>query len=186
MTKTNEQYEYLSAMMDGDAVSEEMLDKLLADEQAQKMWYEYHVVRDYTALKSNEIGRDAEFLNSASFKAQLAEISAEHQSRSSAAKPLQTKAANHNFRFFAVAASVAAVAVSVWQFGGSERTEPQTAAVEQTAPKQAADHIVPVSTPEKRAASEPVMPNSAVKDLPAQQSAVRVEQADQPKQEVVQ
>lgn len=185
MTKTNEQqYEYLSAMMDGDTVSEEMLDKLLADEQAQKVWYEYHVVRDYAALKHNEIGRDAAFLNDPAFQAQLAQISAEHRSRD-AAPQVQKPAANHNFRFFAVAASVAAVAVSVWQFN-SQTVENETVAAEQATPKQTVEHIVPVSTPEKRAASEPVMPNSAVKDLPEQQSAVRVEQADQPKQEVVQ
>lgn len=184
MTKTNEQYEYLSAMMDGDAVSEEMLDKLLADEQAQKIWYEYHVVRDYTALKKSEIGRDAVFLNQPGFQAELAQISAEHRSRETAPKQTQS-AANHHFRFFAVAASVAAVAVSVWQFS-HKTAETATVAAEQAAPKQTAEHIVSVSTPEKRAASEPVMPHSAVKDLPAQQSAVRVEQADQPKQEVVQ
>lgn len=184
MTKTNEQYEYLSAMMDGDAVSEEMLDKLLADEQAQKRWYEYHVVRDYTALKSNEIGPDAAFLNQPDFQAELAQISAEHRSRDAAPQTVK-QAANHHFRYFAVAASVAAVAVSVWQFNG-QTAENEAVAAEQAASKQTAEHIVPVSTPEKRAASEPVMPNSAVKDLPAQQSAVRVEQADQPKQEVVQ
>ena len=184
MTKTNEQYEYLSAMMDGDTVSEEMIDKLLADEQAQKIWYEYHVVRDYAALKHSEIGRDAVFLHDGAFQARLAQISAEH-SRRDAAAPTRKKAANHSFRFFAVAASVAAVAVSVWQFDLTSN-ESNTVAAEQAAPKQTIEHIVPVSAAEKRAASEPVMPNSAVKDLPEQQSAVRVEQAVKPKQEVVQ
>lgn len=44
--KTNKALEYVSALMDGEALTDEMLDAVLADEEALRAWYEYHIIGD--------------------------------------------------------------------------------------------------------------------------------------------
>ena len=38
--KTNKALEYVSALMDGEALTDEMLDAVLADEEALRAWHE--------------------------------------------------------------------------------------------------------------------------------------------------
>ena len=38
--------EYVSALMDGEALTDEMLDAVLADEEAMRAWHEYHIIGD--------------------------------------------------------------------------------------------------------------------------------------------
>ena len=45
--KTNKALEYVSALMDGEALTDEMLDAVLADEEALRAWHEYHYRRLY-------------------------------------------------------------------------------------------------------------------------------------------
>ena len=51
--------EYVSILMDGDQVSEEMLDRLLSDDAAAEAWYEYHLLGDCMRYKEGT-GRDAD------------------------------------------------------------------------------------------------------------------------------
>ena len=44
--KTNKALEYVSALMDGEALTDEMLDAVLADEEAMRAWHEYHIIGD--------------------------------------------------------------------------------------------------------------------------------------------
>ena len=44
--KTNKALEYVSALMDGEALTDEMLDAVLADEEALRAWHEYHIIGD--------------------------------------------------------------------------------------------------------------------------------------------
>ena len=43
--KTNKALEYVSALMDGEALTDEMLDAVLADEEALRAWHEYPYYR---------------------------------------------------------------------------------------------------------------------------------------------
>ena len=52
--------EYVSMLMDGDQVSEEMLDRLLSDDAAAEAWYKYHLIGDCMRYKAGT-GRDADF-----------------------------------------------------------------------------------------------------------------------------
>lgn len=76
MTTINDKYEYISIAMDDEDLSDEMLDKLLAYDEASQKWYEYHLISDY--MKQQAVGRDANFMQSEIFTAALAEISREH------------------------------------------------------------------------------------------------------------
>ena len=44
--KTNKALEYVSALMDGEALTDEMLDAVLANEEAMRAWHEYHIIGD--------------------------------------------------------------------------------------------------------------------------------------------
>ncbi|PSJ81397.1 sigma-E factor negative regulatory protein [Neisseria iguanae] len=194
MTTINEKFEYISIVMDDENLSDEIVDKLLADDEAGRKWYEYHLISD--CMKQQAVGRDADFMQSEMFTAALAEISREHQADYAAniskTTMQQSKAANsHAVRGFAVAASLAAVAVSVWQFWPQTdgRQMSPSAVVEKARLHQIDQNIVPVrGAAESKAASDVVVPNAA-KQLPAQQSTVHVESqtgaANRPK-EIVQ
>ncbi|WP_416192617.1 RseA family anti-sigma factor [Neisseria sp. CCUG12390] len=192
MTTINDKFEYISIAMDNEDLSEEMLDKLLADDAAVQKWYEYHLISD--CMKEQTVGRDADFMQSEHFAAALAEISHEHQSAyaEKAAKSVsEQKAANSAFKGFAVAASLAAVAVSVWQFWPQAGDAQMPVAAEQVQP--AADQnivLVKAVEPEKKSASDVVVPDAA-KQLPSSErtTAVRTEKQTNPaatQQEVVQ
>ena len=195
MTTINDKYEYISIAMDDEDLSDEMLDKLLADDEASQKWYEYHLISD--CMKQQAVGRDANFMQSEMFTAALAEISREHQANHAAnASKLankQPKAANnHAFKGFAVAASLAAVAVSVWQFWPQADTQQLTpVAVEKQQPQQLDQNIVPVrAAAENKAASDVVVPNAAKQLAPQQNNtAVHVESqsgTNTPPKEIVQ
>ena len=195
MTTINDKYEYISIAMDDEDLSDEMLDKLLADDEASQKWYEYHLISD--CMKQQAVGRDADFMQSEMFTAALAEISREHQANyvanASNLTSKQSKAAsNHAFKGFAVAASLAAVAVSVWQFWPQADTQQLTpVAVEKQQPQQVDQNIVPVrAAAENKAASDVVMPNAAKQLAPQQNNtAVHVESqtgTNTPPKEIVQ
>ena len=175
--------EYVSMLMDGDQVSEEMLDRLLSDDAAAEAWYEYHLLGDCMRYKAG-MGRDADFMQSAVFIAMFAEISEEHKQRHEAevaavmpAKEVQA-ANNSFFKSFAVAASVAAVAVAVWQFGPQVKGESSGMVAEKAVEtKNQQENIVPVAAnpTAKNASDAVVMPESAKNDKGVSQTTVRTE-----------
>ena len=179
----NTTHEYISMLMDNDDVSEEMLDRLLSDDAAAEAWYEYHLIGDYMRYKAGT-GRDADFMQSAAFTATLAEISEEHKQRHKAevaaamsAKGVQA-ANNSFFKSFAVAASVAAVAVSVWQFAPQVQGGLADIVAEKVADtKNQQEHIVPVAANPavKNASDVVVVPESAKNDKGVSQITVRTE-----------
>lgn len=176
-------HEYISMLMDNDDVSEEMLDRLLSDDAAAEAWYEYHLIGDCMCYKAGT-GRDADFMQSAAFTATLAEISEEHKQRHKAevaaamsAKGVQA-ANNSFFKSFAVAASVAAVAVAVWQFGPQVKGESAGMVAEKAVEtKNQQENIVPVAAnpTAKNASDAVVMPESAKNDKGVSQTTVRTE-----------
>ncbi len=176
-------HEYISMLMDNDDVSEEMLDRLLSDDAAAEAWYEYHLIGDCMRYKAGT-GRDADFMQSAAFTATLAEISEEHKQRHKAevaaamsAKGVQA-ANNSFFKSFAVAASVAAVAVAVWQFGPQVKGDSAgMVAKKAVETKNQQENIVPVAAnpTAKNASDAVVMPESAKNDKGVSQTTVRTE-----------
>lgn len=176
-------HEYISMLMDNDDVYEEMLDRLLSDDAAAEAWYEYHLIGDCMRYKAGT-GRDADFMQSAAFTATLAEISEEHKQRHKAevaaamsAKGVQA-ANNSFFKSFAVAASVAAVAVAVWQFGPQVKGESAGMVAEKAVEtKNQQENIVPVAAnpTAKNASDAVVMPESAKNDKGVSQTTVRTE-----------
>ena len=175
--------EYVSMLMDGDQVSEEMLDRLLSDDAAAEAWYEYHLLGDCMRYKAGT-GRDADFMQSAAFTATLAEISEEHKQRHeaevAAVMPAKEAQAVNNsfFKSFAVAASVAAVAVAVWQFGPQVKGESSGMVAEKAVEtKNQQENIVPVAAnpTAKNASDAVVMPESAKNDKGVSQTTVRTE-----------
>ncbi|ASK28303.1 sigma-E factor negative regulatory protein [Neisseria chenwenguii] len=186
-TTINETYEYVSIAADDEELSEVFIDRLLNDDEAARKWYEYHLIGDCIRNEREAAGRDAGFLKNADFQAALAEISAEHQARSgntpkAAAKPAE--AANHTFKGFAVAASLAAVAVSVWQFWPQADQGATPVAAEQTRP--ADNNVVSVGGHADKTASAPVVPNAS-KDTQTTESrsAVGVEANKAAQQQLV-
>ena len=169
--------EYVSMLMDGDQVSEEMLDRLLSDDAAAEAWYEYHLLGDCMRYKEGT-GRDADFMQSA-------EISEEHKQRHeaevAAVMPVvkEVQAANSSFfKSFAVAASVAAVAVAVWQFGPQVKGDSSGMVAEKAVEtKNQQENIVPVAAnpTAKNASDAVVMPESAKNDKGVSQTTVRTE-----------
>ncbi|ATD65112.1 sigma-E factor negative regulatory protein [Neisseria weixii] len=196
MTTINnkDKYEYVSIAMDNEDLSDEMLDKLLADDEAGQKWYEYHLISD--CMKQQAVGRNADFMQSEVFTAALAEISREHQANYAAnASNLtskQSKASNHAFKGFAAAASLAAVAVSVWQFWPQADTQQMTPVAVEKQQQQVDQNIVPVrAVAENKAASDVVVPNAAeqLSIQKQQNTAVRVESQaviNTPPKEIVQ
>lgn len=182
-TTINDKFKYISIAMDDDCLSEEILDKLLADKEASQKWYEYHLIGDCLRSRKEGMGKDFDFAQSSNFMATLAEISLENKRLYEAGqikpvKDLPVQASNHAFKCFAIAASVAAVAVSVWQLlPQTEQADVAPVAVEQQRPARA--EVVEVSgKPDAKSASAPVvapvMPSN-VEEKPKSQSAVHVE-----------
>lgn len=194
----NEDYEFVSAAMDDDGLSDEMLDKLLSDDEARQKWYEYHMIRDCMQRGRKVVRSEKQFIEIEKERFSVEErapagFTAVKQSGTplqSAAVSEQRKASNSVFGTFAVAASVMAVAVGVWQFypagGGTEKTAGQTV---QDGDKKAAG-IVPVDGGSKQAdtdavsraeAQGAVVPNAARANqaAPVESKAVRVEKIEQ-------
>ena len=112
-TTINDKFKYISIAMDDDCLSEEVLDKLLADKEASQKWYEYHLIGDCLRSRKEGMGKDFDFAQSSNFMATLAEISLENKRLYEAGqikpvKDLPVQASNHAFKGFAIAASVAA------------------------------------------------------------------------------
>lgn len=133
----NKDYEFVSAAMDDDNLSEEMLDKLLSDDEAQQKWREYHIIRDCMQRAQSSMGKDIQFIKEESFIVQEKPSVAVKQvgiRSQTASNQQQHKASNCMFGGFAVAASVLAVAVGVWQFFPSGNQSGSETAAEQAAP----------------------------------------------------
>lgn len=168
--KTNKALEYVSALMDGEALTEEMLDAVLADEEAMRAWHEYHIIGD--CIRQGAAASVAgEAMQSKAFTVPQAEDKQE--------KYAQREAANSGFfKFFAAAASVCAIAVAVWQF--TPQTSRESMPVAEKSNVQPAQNIIPVSgTPGDKAASEPgetVVPNAAKDGKIENRPTVRTEQ----------
>ncbi len=166
--------------MDGEDLSEEALDKLLSDDNAAQIWCEFHIVRDGLGKQGVPA---VDFTANADFRAELAKISAEHRQNSKSVQHVEpAKVSNQAFRGFAVAASVAAVAVSVWQFWPKANPDEASsvATVEvpaETAQKAAPVKAVPAAANQSASAVQPqaaVTEQEADEEKPAQQSAARV------------
>ena len=104
--KTNKALEYVSALMDGEALTEEMLDAVLADEEPLRAWHEYHIIGD--CIRQGAAARVAgEAMKSKAFTVPQTEAEGKQE------KYAQREAANSGFfKFFAAAASVCAIAVT--------------------------------------------------------------------------
>lgn len=170
--KTNKALEYVSALMDGEALTDEMLDAVLADEEALRAWHEYHIIGDCIrqGAAANVAG---ETMQSKAFTVPQAEAEGKLE------KYAQREAANSGFfKFFAAAASVCAIAVAVWQF--TPQTSRESMPVAEKSNVQPAQNIIPVSgTPVEKAASEPgetVVPNAAKDGKIENRPTVRTEQ----------
>lgn len=184
VTTMDETRKYVSMLMDGDQISEKMLDRLLSDDDAAEAWYEYHLLGDCLRYKEGT-GRDADFMQSAAFTATLAEISEEHKQRHeaevAAAMPVvkEAQAANNSFfKSFAVAASVAAVAVAVWQFGPQVKGDSAGMVAEKAVETRSQqENIVPVADnpTAKNASDAVVMPESSKIEKGGSQTTVRTE-----------
>ncbi len=98
--KTNKALEYVSALMDGEALTDEMLDAVLADEEAMRAWHEYHIIGD--CIRQGAAASVAgETMQSKAFTVPQAEAEGKQE------KYAQREAANSGFfKFFAAAASV--------------------------------------------------------------------------------
>ncbi|WP_255265289.1 sigma-E factor negative regulatory protein [Neisseria sicca] len=175
--------EYVSMLMDSNQVNDEMLDRLLSEDAAAEAWYEYHLIGDCVRYKAGT-GRDADFMQSAAFTATLAEISEEHKQRYeaevAAALPVKdVQAANSSFfNYFAVAASVVAVAVAVWQFGPQVKGDSSGMVAEKAVDtKNQQKHIVPVAANPivKNASDAVVLPDSVKNEKGVSQTTVRTE-----------
>lgn len=98
--------EQISALMDEqlDEKEQEMaLDSLLSDIEAQKMWQEYHLIRDCLQNHQTKLGFDVK-------KSLIERLKQE----AILFVPKVSSKGSH-WRGFAVAASVAAVTIAVWQ-----------------------------------------------------------------------
>ena len=111
MSNDEKKYEYVSALMD-DELTEADLALMLEDDEAQQKLREYHVISDYmqhaklVSSEEFEIEANAEQLEPVVIQDKKADI-----------RVIQANAAANSkvFRLFAVAASVCALAVAVWQ-----------------------------------------------------------------------
>ena len=170
--KTNKALEYVSALMDGEALTDEMLDAVLADEEALRAWHEYHIIGD-CIRQGAAVSVTGETMQSKAFTVPQTEAEGKQE------KYAQHEAANSGFfKFFAAAASVCAIAVAVWQF--TPQTSRDAMPVAEKSNVQPAQNIIPVSgTPSDKAASEPdetVVPNAAKDGKLENRPTVRTEQ----------
>lgn len=185
----NKDYEFVSAAMDDDDLSEEALDKLLSDSEAQQRWHEYHLIRDCLQRMQSVARQENAAVAAEGVKAAVQTVAAKpFGSTEHSLRP----AANHAFKGFAVAASVLAVAVGVWQFWPQSHNG--AAAVAEKATPPGRSEIVSVggkAAPAKNdavanaEAQGTVVPNAARADQAAdaakRQSAVRVEKLPETK-----
>lgn len=180
----NKDFEFVSAAMDDDNLSEEALDKLLSDSDTQQKWYEYHLIRDYMQHAKSAVGKDIELTNE---KILLTQSATAEGKQVFVARPVAS-ASNHAFRGFAVAASILAVAVGVWQFWPQMNAESEANIVEQSTPaKPTQTEIVSVggnaaaknNAVANAEAQGTVVPNAAkaaqATETVEKQTAVRVE-----------
>lgn len=181
----NKDYEFVSAAMDDDDLSEEALDKLLSDSEAQQKWHEYHLIRDCLQRAKPAVQKENIFVAQERITATVQTVAAK-QLDCSEGRAIRPAANNHAFKGFAVAASVLAVAVGVWQFW--PQTNSGAAAVAEKAAPSGQSEIVSVggkTAPAKNdavanaEAQGTVVPNAARANQAAgaaeKQSAVRVE-----------
>lgn len=191
----NKDYEFVSAAMDDDSLSDEMLDKLLSDDEARQKWREFHIIRDCMQRAQPSLETDAQFIKeecSAAIK-QLAAAKQQTQAQTTVqitGSQERRRAANCMFGGFAVAASVLAVAVGVWQFFPSKNEEGSGMVTEQVAPKPEQADIVSVGGNVKQSntdavanaeAQGAVVPNAARSNQTeaVESKAVRVEKIQQ-------
>lgn len=179
--KTNKALEYVSALMDGEALTDEVLDAVLADEETLRAWHEYHIIGDCIRQGAAE-SVTGEAMQSKAFTVPQTKAEGKQE------KYAQREAANSGFfKFFAAAASVCAIAVAVWQF--TPQTSRDAMPVAEKSNVQPAQNIIPVSgTPSDKAASEPgetVVPNAAKDGKLENRPTVRTEQQNE-QQTVVQ
>ncbi|MBF0803263.1 RseA family anti-sigma factor [Neisseria sp. WF04] len=111
----NKDYEFVSAAMDDDGLSEEILDKLLSDSEARQKWREYHFIRDCLQCSKPAAREETVSVSRESITAVVQTVAVKQSGRSES-RAVPPAANNHAFRGFAVAASVLAVAVGGWQF----------------------------------------------------------------------
>ncbi|WP_107860832.1 sigma-E factor negative regulatory protein [Neisseria weaveri] len=120
MNTKDEDFEYVSAAMDGE-LSEDILDRLLADEDAQQRWREYHLIRD-CLQKKDCLEYRSQLLNQQPFTAGEW-FSDEVSNDESQAEDVSDSLANSEsgyankraFNFFAMVASIVAITVVAWQ-----------------------------------------------------------------------
>ena len=110
--KTNKALEYVSALMDGEALTDEMLDAVLADEEAMRAWHEYHIIGD--CIRQGAAASVAsEAMQSKAFTVPQAEAEGKQE------KYAQREAANSGFfKFFA---AVPACVRLLLQYGNLHR-----------------------------------------------------------------
>lgn len=178
MTK-EQNYEYVSAAMD-DELTEEALDKLLQDSEAQQKWNEYHLIRDYlqsTQRSSmHQVDMQFDYVTVKTEKAKAVKIE----------EPISP--ANSIFKGFAIAASILAVAVIGWQMLPLHTGEVGSAEVanEQSLQLKSNDAVVPVAgvaakgevvKPTDNTAPGVVVPNAAQANEPSAEAkpAIQVE-----------
>ena len=148
------QFEYVSSLLDEACCSTESADlsRLMQDEQAQQRWYEYHLIRDCLHNDHARLGMDL----SAGFAAKW---QAEAPLQAVEARPPQVASNQSVFKGFAVAASVLAVSVAVWQLWPvadvADVPAPMAATQQPAAVTQAA--ITPVAVPVKSLAQSPAV-----------------------------
>lgn len=159
MNKKEKNFEYVSAVVDDEEINEANIDQLLADQEAQQKWSEYHLIGEY--LRASAKVKTASQRNDQTVKV---ERNLKEQPIVMQVGPSEKLAANHHFfRGFAVAASVVAVAVAAWQFHSVDTDHTDQAVVAQhstttTYPSEQkqADAIVSVSNgTESKVASAP-------------------------------
>lgn len=181
----NKDYEFVSAAMDDDGLSDEALDKLLSDSGARQRWHEYHLIRDCLQCSKAAMYQENVFIAGENTKA-AAQTAGAGQLDPNAGHAQRPAANNHAFKGFAVAASVLAVAVGVWQFWPQGNNG--AAAVAEKAVPQGRPEIVSVGGKTAAAKNDAVanaeaqgtvVPNAARANQAAgaaeKQSAVRVE-----------
>lgn len=181
MTK-EQNYEYVSAAMD-DELTDEELDKLLQDSEAQKKWCEYHLIRDYLQCVQQVSTQQAD--------TQSAYVAVQAKKVETVKIEEPVRPANTIFKGFAVAASILAVAVIGWQMlplnaGEVGSAEVATQPIQQPKDKNA---VVPVAAvtvkaevvkPVDNTVAGVVVPNAAQANEPGAEAkpAIQVEKAE--------
>ncbi|MDO5686142.1 MAG: sigma-E factor negative regulatory protein [Neisseria sp.] len=126
----NLNHEKISALMDGETRARKecdgVIENLLNDRDLQRVWYEYHLIRDCLRHDQTRLGHDL----APSFRQRL-----QREGKLSLNRRLYLPA-NQAFKGFAIAASVAAVAVGVWQIMPQESAPASLSVMSQTATQE--------------------------------------------------